>query len=1138
MKTLVNEYVGVASRFTRSVNLNADYSRESQDYGYIITGNVLSSLTKILSGLVKKGGQKSYCLFGLYGSGKSAFAVYLAQLLSMDNGQGQKARELLKGKALDPKIENFLTDRNKSSYLPVLVTGRRRPINQLVMESVIEALRQLPGRKDNLELLSELQKQMKAEFWHDSQNVLQAMDKLGIAAKKAGLAGILLIVDEAGKSFEYALSDREGGDVFILQELAEHAERLSKYSMLFVITLHQQMDSYSQLLSRTNRAEWAKIQERFVNIRFAEPASSTIEMVAEAIKPLKSAPKGVRQALEQVLKDLFKMESIIPPSLSRESFTKSVYKAWPIHPTLLLALPYIFKRFAQNERSLFSYLASEEYAGFQNSIRENVVEEDHGFIRINDIYDYLLSNYEIGLSRNPHSKKMLEANDVINSRFRLTEFQTCALKTIAVLNSLSEISPLRATKAMLELSLPKEGDIENLLQYLVKQSLITFRKLDCSYRIWEGSDVDLEERLNEARRNLHFDTQLFLDTMGKHLKQKRMVARRHSLVAGIIRHFSIEYSDSLANASSILEQELADGASGLIMVLIPNEQYSTLVEEVQAVTKKNPQLIVAIPRQMESLSGVVNELACLKWVEEHTEELRDDRIARRELNMRISAYEQELSKRAYTIIDPRPNPLGNECLWFWMGEEQETRNPVDISKLLSKACDALFYKSPVLRNELISRDDISSAASAARRKLMEQILTNPEQETLGMTGYPPERSIYESLLKASGIHVYDEKLACWKFQSPPQANFLNLRPAWQLIEKSVFNEKLEEQELTELYAKLRKAPYGLPEGIFPILITAFFMVHQGEVFLYREGTFLPEPQPGHFDLLQKRLDLFSIKGVKLEGFTRKIVERLAGSLHTPPKIAAVVRALYRNFSSLPNLTLKTRRIAAPQALQVREAFLNAGSPESLLFKELPQCLGIEVVGSKNASDDAFEAYFNGLNGALQYLARHAQEVLSAARDQLLAHCGLKKGEEGWLELEDCCRVLADRISHSELTPFINSVLNGARADHDPTPALSNVSKKSFEQWLDSDIDRFEGLARGMGELFIHYWNSFGSLKPENHNGKAEQASLFRQQIRAQITNMKSNLPINEIRRIIQELLAELQEDEETDGKNKNQLGGS
>lgn len=1129
MNTLVKEYVGVALRFTRSVNLNADYSRETQEYGYIVTGNVLSSMNQILSGLIKKGGQKSYCLFGLYGSGKSAFAVYLTQLLSMDNEQGQKARELLKGKVIDPKIDNFLADRNKSSYLPVLVTGRRRPINQLIMESVIEALRQLPKKKENLELLNELQEQMRSESWHDSQTVLQAIDKLGLAAKKATLAGILLIVDEAGKSFEYALSDREGGDVFILQELAEHAERLSKYSMLFVITLHQQMDSYSELLSRTNRAEWAKIQERFVNIRFAEPASSTIQMLAEAIKPLKSAPKDVKQALERVIKKLLKIESIIPPGLTHESFAKSVNKAWPIHPTLLLALPYIFRRFAQNERSIFSYLASEEYAGFQNSIRENVVEDDHGFIRIKDIYDYLLSNYEIGLSRNPHSKKMLEANDVINSRSRLTDIQTCALKTIAVINSLSEISPLRATKAMLELSLPQGVDIESIQQSLVEQSLITFRKLDSSYRIWEGSDVDLEERLNEARRHLHFDTQLFLDTIDKHLKQKRMVARRHSLVAGIIRHFSIEYTDSLADVGNILEQALAEGASGLVLVLIPNEHFSDLVKQVKVATKKYPQLMVAIPRQMDSLSGVVNELACLKWVEEHTEELRDDRIARRELNLRISAYEQELSKRANTIIDPRPNPLGNECLWFWLGEQQETHNPVDVSKLLSKACDVLFHKSPVLRNELISRDDISNAASAARRTLMELILTNPDQETLGMTGYPPERSIYESILKAAGMHVYDDKLECWKFQAPPNGNFVNLRPAWQLIEKSVFNDKLEEQELTTLYAKLRKAPFGLPEGIFPILITAFFIVHQGEVFLYREGTFLPEPQSGHFDLLQRRLDLFSIKGVKLEGITSRIVDRLASSLNAPPKIASVVKALYRSFSSLPNLTLKSGKVSDPQALQVREAFLNAGSPESLLFKELPQCFGMEIVGSKQASADDFDAYFRGLNAALQHLAVHSQRVLFVARDQLLSSCGLDKGEEGWIELEDRCRTLADRITHSDLTPFINSVLNGAKENHDPAPALSNVSKRSFEQWLDADVERFEGLATGMGDLFSHYWNSFGSVRAENTNGKTEQASVFRQEIRTQIANMKGNLPIQEIRRIIQELLAELQKDDDTNG---------
>ena len=82
MKHLVKEYVDVAPRFNRSVNINADIERDHDEYGYIVTGNVSFALSKIITGIKSKKGQRSYSLFGLYGSGKSAFAVYLSQLLS------------------------------------------------------------------------------------------------------------------------------------------------------------------------------------------------------------------------------------------------------------------------------------------------------------------------------------------------------------------------------------------------------------------------------------------------------------------------------------------------------------------------------------------------------------------------------------------------------------------------------------------------------------------------------------------------------------------------------------------------------------------------------------------------------------------------------------------------------------------------------------------------------------------------------------------------------------------------------------------------------------------------------------------------------------------------------------------------
>ncbi|MDD2230118.1 MAG: hypothetical protein PHY48_11970 [Candidatus Cloacimonetes bacterium] len=1123
MKSLVKDYVDVAPSFTRSVNINSDINRDNNEYGYIVTSNVRSALSQVITGISSKKGQKSFSLFGLYGSGKSAFAVFLSQLLSPDKSISGNALSHLKSNALDPKLMKFLANRKASIHLPVLVTGRRRPINQLIMEGILNTAQQLSSKSKSEELVEITQEHLKNESWKDSAEVIRCLDALGELARIEGLAGLLLIVDEAGKTLEYALSDREGGDVYIYQQIAEHAERLSKYSMLFMITLHQQMDSYSELLSRTNRAEWVKIQERFENLRFAEPASSTILMLSEAIKPIQDAPTEVSQALDKAINEIEGMEGMIPNGLSTDSFRTCSHRAWPIHPSLLLALPHIFKRFAQNERSIFSYLISEEYSGFQSSIRTKDVGADDGFIRIKDIYDYLISNYEIGLSRNPHSKKLLEANDVLNSRTRLSDKENAAIKTISVLNALSEICPLKASKALLKTALPDSYDLDSLLDSLLSQSLITFRKLDNSYRVWEGSDVDLDDRLKEARRHLHYDTQLFLDTIGKHLKQKRMVARRHSLDMGIIRYYSIVYTDRFSEAETILNEELSDGASGLILVMIPGDQFPSLILNAEALTKAHPQLIIAIPKQMDSLSGIVNELASLKWVEEHTDELRDDRIARRELNMRISSYEQELAKRAQAIIDPRPNPTGNSCLWYWMGSDQGVANPVEISKLLSRACDILFHKSPVLRNELISRDDISNAASAARRALMERILTYSKLETLGMSGFPPERSIYESILKAAEIHVFDDSSQCWEFQAPPKDNFIKLRYAWQLMENATFNANLEQVELLDMYASLKEIPYGLPEGVFPLLFTAFYMVYQDEIFLYREGSFLPDPQPGHFDLLQRRIDLFAVKGIRLSGIRLQIIERLATSLNTEAKIATVVKALFRYINSLPELSKRSKKIEDQTARQMRDAFLSATAPEDLIFKDLPNCFELPRFSTGKLTDSDLESYFDKLNSSLQSLMNYAPMVMLQARDQLLTCCGLAADDDGWIELENRCNALSIKIRHEALTPFINSVLNGIRDKHSPIPALSNVSTRSFEQWSDMDIERFNGLAEGMGELFQYYWHNFGERDQEVPAAEQDEIGKLRDEIETKIMQLKKTGSVSLLKKFLQEMLSEIDE---------------
>ena len=96
-------------------------------------------------------------------------------------------------------------------------------------------------------------------------------------------AGMLLIIDELGKFLEYGASHPDRGDVFVLQELAEAASR-SRRPFLVLTILHQALDRYAEHISPSRRSEWAKVQGRFEDIAFEEPAEQMVRLVAQAIK--------------------------------------------------------------------------------------------------------------------------------------------------------------------------------------------------------------------------------------------------------------------------------------------------------------------------------------------------------------------------------------------------------------------------------------------------------------------------------------------------------------------------------------------------------------------------------------------------------------------------------------------------------------------------------------------------------------------------------------------------------------------------------------------------------------------------------------------------------------------------------------
>lgn len=1070
-----SQFVNVAQRFLRSINVHSDYQHHDSTTGYIVTPNVAQALESLSEGLSHEKGQRAFALTGPYGTGKSAFAVFLCQLLGNDVEQAKHAKSLLAKhyKNVAETISQIrMTSDMSKGFLLVPVTARRRPIVQLLLEGLYETTKGMAPSPALTSLCAQITEALDLKIWDDTSVVLRCLSALQDEAIKQSYSGVLLLVDEAGKTLEYALQDRSGGDVYIFQELAEYANRQNSSPLLFLIMLHQMFDDYVSYSDKTLRNEWNKVQERFQAIQFNESASTTVALIATALEPKKEFPKYIITALSSASVPFREGAISLPFGLSYKEFAACMGRAWPLHPSTLLAMPYLFRRLGQNERSIFSYLTSGEPFAFQSALDMPLSAKEDSFVRLHHIYRYLLANFESSLARLPYAKRILEANHIINTRNDLTPSQLELIQTVALLNILAEVCPLCASIEMLRSALACSKTLEQDIEHLQKQSILIYRRLDSSYRIWEGSDVDIEARMDEARRTLQIEASS-LEMLFKRLYSKTLVARRHSLKTGVNRYWNLIYTKDLATTAEKEAKNIASTA-GTIMVLLQHAHSKDTLKDALAISQKNSRLMVALPTQIDALRGVAEEVACLRWVIENTPELRDDRIARREVDLRLALGEQQIIQNIQTLLDPRNPPAGNACLWIWQGEIKKLHRPVDVTKLLSEACDTIYSKSPRVLNELVVREKISSAAAGARRRLLEAMIKETNTPLLGIEGYPPERSMYESVLKASGIHSFDKENDQWIIGPPPVENPCNLYPCWDVLERAIFNDSIKRIKLNELFSLLSTIPYGMPEGLHPILFIAFYVYHQDELFLYREGTYLPQLEISHIELMQRRPDLFSISGARLSGTRKAVVKRLAHGLNSPAQTASIVRKLLLFLQGLPPLTQRTKRITDKQAMRMRDTLLNATAPEQVLFVDLPKCFDLEPFLEGQERQEDMDTFFAKLNNSITTLQGHEAIVLDRKKKELLAACGLFQGDSGWRDLERRAAWLAPRIEDKTMAPFLQRIINGASNNHNARPALSFVVNSSLEHWTDKNLRDFKGLASGIGERFQKLWTAYGN----------------------------------------------------------------
>ena len=151
--------------------------------------------------------------------------------------------------------------------------------------------------------------------------------------------------------------------------------------------------------------------------------------------------------------------------------------------------------------------------------------------------------------------------------------------------------------------------------------------------------------------------------------------------------------------------------------------------------------------------------------------------------------------------------------------------------------------------------------------------------------------------------------------------------------------------ISELFDMWRKPPFGVKDGLMPILAVAFLFSQRDNLAFYREGTFRAEFDDVDVDYLAKNADFVQLRWMDLSDIARRLLSGMAQIVRDLDKTNELVhlepvnvaRGLVAIYTRLPRWTDRTMRLSS-NAVRVRELFKRARDPNRFLFDDIPAML--------------------------------------------------------------------------------------------------------------------------------------------------------------------------------------------------------
>ena len=1059
----MRDMISVASGFQYSVNIGYDLGSDDKLKYFIPTKSALSLLEDILLSVNPTSSDRARVLIGAYGKGKSHIVLtILSILMKRDLSLFEK---MLPKIQLNPRlfqlVQNYYESENK--ILPVVISGSNTSLSQAFLLSLQRTLSEydllsaMPDtnyraavsvirrwKKDFPETFVKFQDgiDISVEMFIDQLenfdiltyesferiyptltagsvfnpflgfDVVDLYESVAKCLRTKGYTGIYVVYDEFSKFLEANIVDASVSDTKMLQDFAEKCCRSGGLQLHLMLISHKEISNYIDKLPKEKTDGWRGVSERFKHIHMNNNYTQTYEIISSVIQH--------REPLwdEFCVTYARDFDAIFMRYQKHQMFTDAqgeietaIKGCFPLHPVSTFILPRLSERVAQNERTLFTFLSAEGTATLAAFL--DAYKNDFTLVTPDRIYDYFYPLFKKEVYAGEIHDTFVLTSTILN-QIPEAELGSKIIKTISLIYILEQFERLNPTIEQIigiYSGAYDVSEIEQAITDLIEKKYVVYIKRSNNYlRLKRTSGVDIQQEIRGLMES-QAGKVTAKDILNASNFDNYMYPSRYNDDHEMTRFFSFQFISGAEVTDDVdwnVKGETIN-ADGIIYGVIPEseEQLIKLSKLIKNSSCGCVRCIFVLPRHYTDIDEIAQEYAAVMQLRDHD---IDDPVL-------FDEYEvvfEDLQEIIRGFIGAYTHPESYQSVYFHDGELLSIHRKSGLTEVMSRICETVFGLTPLINNESVNKNEITSIAQSSRNKIVSALLRGELEPNLGFSGTGQEVSIMRSTLVRTGVLSEDGGI--------PQINVHPQDAAMRNMLETIETYILEARQngrvsFSALYERMTAPEYhiGLRYGLIPIYLAA--VMHN-----YRQSTVISD----RFGPVQTSVDVLVQINSEPSSFTLEYLDwnpekedyvlRLAEAFKDYVVEAEkagnsydyVANAMRRWYMALPSFSKEsTRRPTGEKVLRRQlemEKLLRQNiSSSDLLFKKLPEAFDYNEEFA-DAATDIIEAkiVLDGLLAELkQYLITQTKRIfLPENDDELSKKISLLDAVREWYERLD------------------------------------------------------------------------------------------------------------------------------------------